>query len=232
MAELEYESLLQLYEHNVSCPKPYGILYKDSKYFLVMESILESKTATDRDQQLKLSLLKLYQVGKYWGYTKDNFIGSLPQPNSIYNTFSEYWIESRIKPMLNIIRENGININQNQLLSVIENAIERWNLNTSKPYLIHGDLWSGNIIYSNSKAFLIDPSLSYGHPEQDLAMLELFGSSLSANSQFEILHHLKLNADTFKDRIPFWQIYPLLVHVAIFGRNYLPSLTKAWKGII
>jgi fructosamine-3-kinase len=79
--------------------------------------------------------------------------------------------------------------------------------------------------------YIIDPSISYGCPEQDLAMLDLFSSALSHESKIEILDQLQYDSSQYIERVPFWQIYPLLVHVVLFGKNYIPSLNQAWLKI-
>ena len=92
-------------------------------------------------------------------------------------------------------------------------------MNSISPTLIHGDLWSGNVLFAD-KAYFVDPSISYAHPEQDLAMLELFGSQLSRMEVEDFLIELGCS-NNFSERIPFWQIYPLLVHVNLFGGSYV-----------
>ena len=85
--------------------------------------------------------------------------------------------------------------------------------------LVHGDLWWGNVLFgADGRSWLIDPSVHGGHPEEDLAMLSLFGAVpervLAAYVETRPL------ADGWKRRIPLFQLYPLLVHTVLFGGTY------------
>ena len=87
------------------------------------------------------------------------------------------------------------------------------------PALVHGDLWWGNVLWgSDGRGWVIDPSVHGGHPEEDLAMLGLFGAVparlLDAYAEGRPL------ADGWRDRVELFQLYPLLVHAVLFGDSY------------
>ncbi len=87
------------------------------------------------------------------------------------------------------------------------------------PALLHGDLWWGNVLFgSDGRAWLIDPSVHGGHPEEDLAMLALFGPVparvLTAYGEVRPL------AAGWRERVELFQLYPLLVHSVLFGGGY------------
>jgi fructosamine-3-kinase len=87
------------------------------------------------------------------------------------------------------------------------------------PALLHGDLWWGNVLFgADGRAWLIDPSVHGGHPEEDLAMLGLFGPVperlLGAYQEVAALQ------PGWKERVPLFQLYPLLVHAVLFGAGY------------
>lgn len=87
------------------------------------------------------------------------------------------------------------------------------------PALVHGDLWWGNVCFaSDGRAWLVDPSAHGGHPEEDLAMLALFGA-LPARlvAAYDEVRPL---APGWEERMPLWQLLPLLVHTALFGGGY------------
>ncbi|MCB1174732.1 MAG: fructosamine kinase family protein [Leptospiraceae bacterium] len=167
-----------------------------------------------------------------FGWSSSNMIGSLPQLNRWYDSFSAYWLDSRIEAQLRLARQSG-QLSAAECRVVIgftEQCIEAWDLDFHcRPHLIHGDLWSGNILTDEEGTiYLIDPAVSYGHPEQDLAMLQLFGAVVSCQDCDQLLMAIGARAG-FAQRIGFWQLYPLLVHVNLFGSAYKSQLLSAIK---
>ena len=96
------------------------------------------------------------------------------------------------------------------------------------PHLVHGDLWSGNFIVSEEgKACLIDPAVYYGNREVDLAMSTLFGGFSpefysSYNEEFPLL-------EGWKERLDIYNLYPLLIHLNLFGSSYLGSILSVLR---
>mgnify|MGYP000303572773 CR=1 FL=1 len=94
------------------------------------------------------------------------------------------------------------------------------------PARVHGDLWSGNLMWTERAGVLIDPAAHGGHHESDLAMLHLFG----APHLDEIIagyQRIRPLADGWRGRIALHQIYPLLAHVALFGEGYAAQTRRA-----
>ncbi len=89
------------------------------------------------------------------------------------------------------------------------------------PARLHGDLWSGNVLAGrDGRPWLIDPAAYGGHREVDLAMLVLFGSPATAARVREAYEEIAPLADGHQDRVGLWQLFPLLVHAALFGGGY------------
>ena len=87
------------------------------------------------------------------------------------------------------------------------------------PSLLHGDLWWGNVLFgADGRSWLIDPSVHGGHPEEDLAMLALFGP-VPGRLHATYNEILPLAAG-WQERVALFQLYPLLVHAVIFGGGY------------
>jgi fructosamine-3-kinase len=99
------------------------------------------------------------------------------------------------------------------------------------PSRIHGDLWSGNVLWTDDRALLIDPAAHGGHRETDLAMLALFGTPLLDRVLAAYDEAAPLAAG-WRDRIPLHQLHPLLVHVALFGESYRDSLISAARAAL
>ena len=139
-----------------------------------------------------------------------------------YN-FSEFYIENRLKPQVKLAF-NSNKLQQKQI-GQFENFYQKLAdiFPTEKPCAVHGDLWSGNFINSiNEKAVLIDPAVYYGYREVDLAMTLLFGGFSSGfYNSYEENYPLEIG---FNNRKDYYNLYPLLIHLNLFGNSYLKSI--------
>ena len=94
------------------------------------------------------------------------------------------------------------------------------------PARLHGDLWGGNVLAgADGRARLIDPAAYGGHREVDLAMLRLFGAP--SERVFAAYDEAAPLADGHDERVALWQLFPLLVHAALFGGSYGASVQRA-----
>lgn len=86
----------------------------------------------------------------------------------------------------------------------------------------HGDLWSGNVMWTPGCAVLIDPAAQGGHAEEDLAALAVFGCPhleriLAAYDEASAM------ADGWRERVALHQMHIIMVHCVLFGRSYVPE---------
>jgi fructosamine-3-kinase len=87
------------------------------------------------------------------------------------------------------------------------------------PALVHGDLWWGNVLFgADGRSWLIDPSVHGGHPEEDLAMLALFGAV--PDRLLRAYNDMRPLSSGWEERVALFQLYPLLVHAVLFGAGY------------
>jgi len=99
------------------------------------------------------------------------------------------------------------------------------------PSRIHGDLWSGNVLWSGGGGWLIDPAAHGGHRETDLAMLVLFGAPYLDQIVGAYTETAPL-ADGWRKRIPLHQLHPLLVHACLFGASYAGQVRAAARAAL
>ena len=206
---------------NISIPKTMGHGEGGEYSFILMEYIEPGAKRSDYWEVFGQQLAFLHKnTAALFGLDEDNFIGSLVQKNKQRATWQEFFMEQRILPMLRLGRDSG-KIEKSVSMD-IERVINKvlTLFPTEKPALLHGDLWGGNIIVtSEGLPCLIDPAVYYGHREADLAFTFLFGGfDSSFLMKYNEIYPLESN---FNERIGLYNLYPLLVHVNLFGAGYL-----------
>jgi len=178
---------------------------------------------TSSERNFTTQMSKLHSIkNENFGYGSHNCIGSLPQINDWYDNFSEYYWQSRLRPQLQMAYKQKY-LESPEHFVYLEAKLKTF------PYegavLIHGDLWAGNrLIAKDNMVYLIDPSLSFGQREMDLAMMHLFGGY--TNRIFELYNDKMPLQKDWEKRLPMFQLYYLLVHLNIFGRSYLHRVQK------
>ncbi len=199
------------------------------KSFLVLEWIESGKRQKNffEDFGTRLALLHSQNESLY-GLDKNNYIGSLVQINTPSESFIEFFITHRLVAQLTLAVDHG------KLPAGIHKSFERLYaklpeiIPAEKPSLLHGDLWNGNFMTgADGYACLMDPAVYYGHREADLAMTLLFGGF--DNDFYESYHrHFPLESD-WRNRVEIFNLYPLLVHVNLFGGGYAREVTEIIK---
>lgn len=194
--------------------------------FLILEKIDPSKSTQKTWKLFGEQLAQLHQTAhEFFGLDESNFIGSLVQNNHHCMTWEEFLITQRLQPMLEMaVNQGDINYVEGKKVEAVYSKINEL-LPTEKPSLIHGDLWSGNFLVDNAESpVLIDPAVYFGHREMDISMMHLFGGFPK-----ELFYNYNENFPLEKGwekRIEFNQLYPLLVHVNLFGRSYWDKIEK------
>ena len=186
--------------------------------FLLMEYIEEGRSGDSFEFGRNLAKLHQTTAGQF-GLETNNYIGSLPQSNRRHKQWTDFFVQERINPQIQMAvdsgkLDNGILQNWKRLSSKLDEIFPPAN-----PSLIHGDLWGGNYLFDSSgNAVLIDPAVYYGHPEMDLAFTKMFGGfSGDFYKGYELESPLEAG---FSNRVPIYNLYPLLVHVNLFGGHY------------
>ena len=97
-----------------------------------------------------------------------------------------------------------------------------------QPALLHGDLWSGNLIVDDKgQPCLIDPAVHFGHREADLAMTRLFGGF--QEKFYDAYQEAFPLGPDFEERVELFNLYPLMVHVNLFGGSYIHSVDNVLR---
>jgi fructosamine-3-kinase len=161
--------------------------------------------------------------GSSWGLDADGWIGSLPMENGPLDDWADFWRSRRLDPQLRLARAKGFEPGRTTDWRDLEAMLpERLTpAATDGPSLLHGDLWSGNVLGDRAgRGWLIDPAVYRGHREVDLAMADLFGGfPPSFWSGYE--DRRPLQPGFHAERKPIYQLFYLLVHVNLFGRGYV-----------
>ena len=225
MFKIEAEGLALLRENSsFTIPQVISINNESNRAFLIMDYIESSSRNRNYWENLGGSLAELHkQTNLSFGLIHDNYIGSLPQQNKFADDWSSFFIERRILPMVKLAVNNGLVTNA--FVAKIELAlIEIVELMPKDPpALVHGDLWSGNLMVDSSgQPCLIDPAVYYGHREMDIAFSHLFGGF--EQRFYEVYQDVYPLEPGFDSRIDIYNLYPLLVHLNLFGRSYLGQI--------
>ena len=218
MFENEKKGLLKLNKSGVQTPEVIFERSKDNLAFLALEYIQNGNFGNWELFGEKLAVLHMNK-NKFFGLDYDNYIGSLRQINKKENNWKGFYSNQRLLHFTRFAFDK-------ELLSKADSKkMEElcFKLDTyvpfTKPSLIHGDLWSGNLIFDlQGKPVFIDPAIYYGHPEMDWAMLSLFGS-YPETAMKSYCNFIPLE-NNYLEREKIYQLYPLLVHLILFGRSY------------
>lgn len=154
--------------------------------------------------------------GQGYGWGEDYAFGSLRIPNETLPTWPEFWAERRLLPFLPYLPA-GLGSRIEALCAGLGEHLPR----APKPALLHGDLWTGNLLFTAERAVMIDPAAYYGHSEVDLAMLSLFGEPDPAFWR----GYGKLEPG-YSERDPIYKLWPALVHLRLFGESYAPLVDR------
>jgi fructosamine-3-kinase len=166
-----------------------------------------------------------------FGYERDTLIGPLPQPNPPGPRWVPFFRDHRLLHMAGKARDEGSL--PSSLFSRIERLAAKLDGYLSEPAypsLLHGDLWTGNVLVRHGRiAGFVDPAISCGHPEIELAFTTMFGTF--GRAFFEVYEGLlPLERGFHEVRRDLYNLYPTLVHVRLFGSGYLgrvdQTLTK------
>lgn len=208
----------------IDTPEILGVVEIENDSFLILKYIKSGKRCNTFWDDFGRKIARLHKnSNSYFGLDHDNYIGSLKQNNSEHDSWLDFFREERLERQVELARNN------NAIDRETVNAFQRFYTKLEEifpkesPALLHGDLWSGNfMVNENGNPVIIDPAAYYGHREMDLGMSKLFGGFdnefyNSYNNQYQL-------ENGWEERLNYCNLYPLMVHVNLFGGGYLNSI--------
>jgi fructosamine-3-kinase len=211
----------------VRVPRVLAVSGAAATSFLALELIESAPRRSDFDERLGRSLAALHRATPgAFGLDHDNFIGSLPQANGAHARWSDFYRSERLEPQLERASDQG------RASAALRRRFERLFARldalvgpNEPPARLHGDLWGGNLhVDETGSPCLIDPAAYGGHREIDLAMMRLFGGF--SERVFAAYAEAFPLAPGHAERVPLYQLYPLMVHVNLFGGGYASSVER------
>ena len=196
----------------------------ERQQYLLMEWIEKGASAKNAWSSLGTGLATIHKTtSEQFGWEEDNYIGSVPQDNAQHISWHQFFTECRIMPLVEMLCEKDVFSATDREAAVAFCEDMRDFFPVEPPSLLHGDLWSGNImITAASQPALVDPAVYFGHREMDIGMTLLFGGfDESFYTSYNEMYPL---VEGWRDRVYVTQLYPLLVHAILFGGGYISNV--------
>ena len=203
---------------------------------LVLAWVPPGRATPDAAERFGRELARTHGAGaESFGAPWPGYIASLPLDNRPWPAsrgWPEWFAERRIRPFLRRAADDGtLGPADVRTVEAVIARIGEIAGPPGPPARIHGDCWSGNLIWSEGRGWLIDPAAHGGHRETDLAMLALFGAPHLDRILGGYTATVPL-ADGWRSRVPLHQLHPLLVHVCLFGAGYRDAALQAARSAL
>lgn len=161
----------------------------------------------------------------HYGFESDNMIGLSPQKNRLTDDWGEFFVEDRLGVQVAMIRNPQV---RGEFATVLGNKggalVQFLNEHCEHPSLLHGDLWSGNVLFDSVGPWLIDPAVYYGDREADIAMTELFGGFSTAF--YRAYDRIYPRTQVYSTKRAIYNLYHTLNHYNLFGASYLDACRR------
>ena len=228
--EKESRGLELLSRHDIiRTPKVHDSFEEGEMQVLILEWIPEGERTGPFWKRFGEQLARVHGIkSAVYGLHDDNYMGSVPQSNSTSSSWSQFFSEQRLGPMVIRCVDKGLLSTRDiKRFEEVSNRLESI-FDKSAPSLLHGDLWSGNFMCGAGEIpVLIDPAVYYGHPSVDLAMTTLFGG-FDARFYDAYQYHQAFPSN-YKEQWSIANLYPLLIHLYLFGSSYLSRIEHTLK---
>lgn len=187
---------------------------------LLMEYLAENGNTSGFDERLGRGLAQLHRkTTSAYGFHHSNYCGSTIQENTWTSSWPEFYANHRIAALVKqLVAKRSLTMDEQKTFERLTDKMPILLNHSTRPSLIHGDLWSGNYLYTTNGPALIDPACYYADREMELGMMLLFGG-------FSPAVWKAYQADSplpkgWEERIPLYQLYHVLNHYLLFGGSY------------
>lgn len=202
--------------------KAHGV-FEDQQY-LILDFIEKGYRHNKYWETFATQMANLHQqTNDTFGFIENNYIGSLPQLNTPQTDWITFFVEQRLMVQAAIAFNKGLIdkwlVNKLEVLSLkLPSYIEQ-----VKPALLHGDLWHGNyMIDVSGNPVVFDPAVYYGCSEMEIAFTEMFGRM--DDRFYHAYFEQNPSMEGYELRADIYNLYPLLVHLNLFGQSYLSAI--------
>lgn len=202
--------------------------------FLVDETHIEMTAIRQKRHSGRL----LYQLGETlgqihqlpqttYGFGRDNYIGLSPQLNIESDSWGIFFVEYRLKYQVSRIGHPHVRERFERILARSGDRLAQWlDHQCRRPSLLHGDLWSGNALFDDEHAWLIDPAVYYGDRDADIAMTEMFGGF--GPTFYEGYYSVCPKSVEYIRKREIYNLYHYLNHYNLFGGWYLDVCQRSF----
>lgn len=213
----------------IKTPSVLACFEEEGTQFLLLEWIQQGERTDQFWKKFGEQLAALHHTTTAsFGLQEDNYMGNVPQQNSHCDSWAEFFAAQRLIPLLSRCTEKHL-LNKTHLVQFESLQTKLSNIfDEEKPSLLHGDLWSGNFMCNAfSEPVLIDPAVYYGHRSVDLAMTTLFGGF--RQPFYEAYQYHFPFPHNHEEQWAVCNLYPLLIHLYLFGSGYLSQIEQTLK---
>lgn len=162
----------------------------------------------------------------YFGLDQNNYMGSVVQDNTPDANWNQFFVNKRLEPLvLQCYGQQLLTSKHREQFKKLYQKLDTVFSHDESPSLLHGDLWSQNFMCNHaSHPVLIDPAVYYGHPCMDVGMTTLFGGF--NKTFYEAYRYHVPFPHNYKEQWKAAILYPLLIHLHLFGKSYLALLEE------
>ncbi len=197
---------------------------------LLIMSFLPGQSRLDTASEIHAAdlLAQLHAItAPAYGLETDTLIGGLHQPNPWTETWLDFFRDQRLRFMARVAYDAGrLPLELLKRIDILAARLDAWLDAPPRPSLIHGDIWSGNVLAHQGRITgFLDPAIYYADPEMELAFITLF-HTFGDPFFTRYAQQARIRPGFWEIRRDLYNLYPLLVHVRLFGHSYVSSVQR------